>query len=205
MIKLLFSIICTVLMFDVCFAQSLIIPAKEKYIIKDTAKVLILDSLVLNKKSSLIIPNQKDFTIQAKYIILEDKTSISAHDGENNGTNLKISGKFLEIGRSVIDVSGHTFLIGKDKFPNGNGGDLLITYHEGGLKPQVDEHKSKNYIEVLTRGASTSISPWNEINNIWYRINLGSGIGRSPAGLPNGKVYDATTGEDGKVDISPIN
>lgn len=204
MIKLLFSTVCTVLMFNFCFAQNLIIPAKGRYIIKDTTNTLILDSLVLKKKSSLVISNKKNFTIKANYIILEDKTSISAHDGKNNGTNLNISGNFLKIGKSVIDVSGLTYLTGEDKFPNGNGGELTLMYHEGGLHPQATKHKSKNYIEVLTKGASTNINPWNDINNIWYRINLGSGLGRSPSGLPNGKVYDATIGNDGKLKIIPV-
>ncbi|WP_026904926.1 hypothetical protein [Pedobacter glucosidilyticus] len=187
-------------------AQSLIIPAKGKHIIKDKAiNELRLDSLVLNKKSSLEIQGKKDFTIYANHIILADKTFITAHDGKNNGTNLKLSGKFIKIGKTVIDVSGRTYEVGNKTEANGNGGNLLIQYNQDGLIPQSDNNKEKNYIETLAKGASTSTNPYVDVQNLWYRVALGSGMGRSPMGLPQGKVYDASEGSQGNIEIKPLN
>lgn len=184
------------------YAQSLIIPAKGVHIIKDsTLKELILDSLVLNKKSSLIIKNSKDFVIKAKHIILEDKTSISAHDGKNNGTNLKINGKFVKIGKSVIDVSGLNYVFGDEKYSNGNGGNIEIYYEATGLKPQSENSKNKNYVEVLYNGAVSSVNPQSEIQNIWYRIGHSAGSGRALSGLPRGKIFDAGVGKNGSLNI----
>jgi hypothetical protein len=187
-------------------AQSLIIPAKGKHIIKDKSiKELRLDSLVLNKKSSLEIQGKKDFTIYANHIILADKTFITAHDDKNNGTNLILSGKFIKIGKTVVDVSGRTYEVGNKTEANGNGGKLTIMYDSDGLKPQHLDNKEKNYIETLAKGASTSTNPYVDVQNLWYRVALGSGIGRSPMGLPQGKVYDASEGKDGEVEIKPLN
>ncbi|MRX46385.1 hypothetical protein [Pedobacter puniceum] len=187
-------------------AQSLIIPAKGKHIIKDKSiKELRLDSLVLNKKSSLEIQGKKDFTIYANHIILADKTFITAHDDKNNGTNLILSGKFIKIGKTVVDVSGRTYEVGNKTEANGNGGKLTIVYDSDGLKPQHLDNKEKNYIETLAKGASTSTNPYVDVQNLWYRVALGSGIGRSPMGLPQGKVYDASEGKDGEVEIKPLN
>nr|WP_039453763.1 hypothetical protein [Pedobacter glucosidilyticus] len=187
-------------------SQSLIIPAKGKHIIKDKAiKELRLDSLVLNKKSSLEIQGKKDFTIYANHIILADKTFITAHDDKNNGTNLILSGKFIKIGKTVVDVSGRTYEVGNKTEANGNGGKLTIVYDSDGLKPQHLDNKEKNYIETLAKGASTSTNPYVDVQNLWYRVALGSGIGRSPMGLPQGKVYDASEGKDGEVEIKPLN
>jgi hypothetical protein len=187
-------------------AQSLIIPAKGKHIIKDKAvNELWLDSLVLNKKSSLEIQGKKDFTIYANHIILADKTFITAHDEKNNGTNLKLSGKFIKIGKTVIDVSGRTYEIGNKTEANGNGGKLMIEYQQDGLQPQSVNSKEKNYIETLANGASTSTNPYVDIQNLWYRVAIGSGIGRSPMGLPQGKVYDASEGKDGEIEIKLLN
>jgi hypothetical protein len=188
--------------FSSSIAQSLIIPAKGIHIIKDsTVKELILDSLVLNKKSSLIIKNSKDFVIKAKHIVLEDKTSISAHDGKNNGTNLKINGKFVKIGKSVIDVSGLNYVFGDEKYSNGNGGNVEIKYDPNGLKPQSEKTKEKNYVEVLYNGASSSVNPQTEIQNIWYRIGESSRSGRALSGLPRGKIFDAGVGKNGSLNI----
>lgn len=196
----------SILLLNSVNAQSLIIPAKGKHIIKDKSiKELRLDSLVLNKKSSLEIQGKKDFTIYANHIILADKTFITAHDDKNNGTNLILSGKFIKIGKTVVDVSGRTYEVGNKTEANGNGGKLTIVYNSDGLKPQHLDNKEKNYIETLAKGASTSTNPYVDVQNLWYRVALGSGIGRSPMGLPQGKVYDASEGKDGEVEIKLIN
>lgn len=196
----------SILLLNSVNAQSLIIPAKGKHIIKDKSiKELRLDSLVLNKKSSLEIQGKKDFTIYANHIILADKTFITAHDDKNNGTNLILSGKFIKIGKTVVDVSGRTYEVGNKTEANGNGGKLTIVYDSDGLKPQHLDNKEKNYIETLAKGASTSTNPYVDVQNLWYRVALGSGIGRSPMGLPQGKVYDASEGKDGEVEIKPLN
>ncbi|QEK51106.1 hypothetical protein FYC62_05015 [Pedobacter aquae] len=196
----------SILLLNSVNAQSLIIPAKGKHIIKDKSiKELRLDSLVLNKKSSLEIQGKKDFTIYANHIILADKTFITALDDKNNGTNLILSGKFIKIGKTVVDVSGRTYEVGNKTEANGNGGKLTIVYDSDGLKPQHLDNKEKNYIETLAKGASTSTNPYVDVQNLWYRVALGSGIGRSPMGLPQGKVYDASEGKDGEVEIKPLN
>ncbi len=185
------------------FAQSLVIKNKERHNLKlaDSSAVLNLDTLMLGKKSSLYINDKKSLTINAKNIFFGDKSAIVSHDGKNNGTNLIINGRFIDLGKAVIDVSGLDYRFGSAKFPNGNGGNVIIKYDEQGLMPTSSDTKSNNFLEILNRGASSNINPQVEISNIWYRIAIGSGIGRSPTGLPNGKIYDASVGKDGDIQI----
>lgn len=185
--------------------QTLHIGARKTHRIsdQDSTGVLKLDTLIMDRRAHLVLENKKSFSIEAISIFVDEKAVISAHDSRNNGTDLTLSGKFVELGSLALNVAGREFDQGANrKAGNGNGGDVLIRYAPEGIRPQLENHRDQHYIGVLNRGAGRARTPQVEIANVWTQIRMGAGTGR-PGGRA-GKVYDASEGKDGKTELKRL-
>ncbi len=202
---ILILLLCvSMLMIDEVSAQTIHVKAKKSYQLrqKDSVSVLNIDSLILDKKALLFVNDAKELTINAKYILIDDRAVIKGRDGKNNGTNLTIKGNFVKLGQLAVDLSGDLFEQGIRKYKNGDGGNLVIEYAKQGIKPQTENYKDDNFIAVLNSGAGKNVIPQVELFNVWTQIRNGAGYGR-PGG-PQGRVYDASVGKDGKFELKAV-
>lgn len=168
---------------------------------RDSTLTLIVDTLVMHDRAQLQFYGLKNVTLRIGYAEIGDRAYISGTDGKNNGSNLNMDVNLVKLGSLYVLAGGYDANNGTRTFPNGNGGNVRITYAASGLKPQMENKKAKAYLLVDTRAGGYRVNPQSDLRNIYSQMRMGS-IGRPLGALPQGQVYSGSPGKDGKSSIA---
>src|SRR5690606_21393278 len=180
--------------------DKLVLKKKEKKVFsdRDSSSVIHIDTLIMKDKSSLQFFGKKDVTIVANYAEIGDQVMIVGQAGQNNGSNFDIEANFQKLGSMYIIARGRDAMNGTKTFPNGNAGNITLTYDPSGVTPQTSDKKAKNYLLPDVTPGGLHVTPTAELNNIY------SMIARAPRGLrgvPQGQIYSGSPGKEGVVVI----
>ncbi len=188
---------------DTLHVEKLVIGRKKKevYSGRDSSLVLRIDTLIMNDRSQLLFHGKKDVKLDVGHAEIGDRAYIFGTDGKNNGTDFEIDMRFDKLGTLYVLAGGQDARNnGSRTFPNGNGGDVILTYHPEGIVPQTQDKKGAHYLRIDTRAGGYRGNPQNELSNIYSLINMGA-RGRPLSNLGQGQVYSGSPGRDGKSTV----
>lgn len=167
----------------------------------DSTQHVVIDTLIMHDKASLQFFGKKHVTLEVKHAIIPKKAYISATDGKNNGSNMDIIIRFDELGSLFVLAGGRDANNGSRTFPNGNGGEVTLSYLSDGVEPQTADEKTEGYLEVDTKAGGYSVNSRSDLYNIYSRIGRGS---RPLGQLPQGQIYSGSPGIDGSSEIKEL-
>ncbi len=167
---------------------------------RDSSLTLVIDTLIMNDRAQLQFFGLKKVTLRVGYAQIGDRAYISGTDGKNNGSNMQIDANFTTLGSLFVLVGGWDANNGTKTFPNGNGGNVSLTYAASGIKPQTTDKKAKGYLLIDTKAGGYRVNPQSDLRNIYSQIRMGS-VGRPLGALPQGQVYSGSPGMDGKSSV----
>lgn len=171
---------------------------KEIFSGKDSALVLRIDTLIMKDRAQLIFVGKKDVKLDIGHARMAERAYIFGTDGRNNGTNFDIRVRFDELGALYVLAAGRDAANnGSKTYPNGNGGNVTLTYDPEGIVPQEDDKDQGQYIHLDTRAGGYRVNAQTDIANIYSQINRGV-PGRPLSNLSQGMVYSGTPGKDGQ-------
>lgn len=174
---------------------------KEVYSGRDSSLVLHIDTLIMRDRSQLIFYGKKDVTLVVGYAEIGDRAYLFGTDGKNNGSNIDMTIRFGQLGSLYVLAGGHDANNnGSRTHPNGNGGNVVVSYHPDGIVPQRDDKKQPAYLHIDTRAGGYRVNPQNDLRNIYSMINMGS-PGRPLGNVSQGTVYSGSPGVDGKSTV----
>lgn len=170
---------------------------------RDSTVTIVIDTLIMNDRSSLRFFNKKDVNLVIRYAVIGKDCVIGGDDGKNNGTNIILSANFVQLKKLSIDVSGLDAKMSNRNFDNGNGGKVVLNYLTGGVKPQLSDSRSEGYIEISNHAGGYRTNAQSDLYTVYSRLQ--SGVpGRPLSQLPNGRVYSGGIGRDGKSDVIEV-
>ena len=180
--------------------DKLVLKKKEKKMFsdRDSSSVVYIDTLIMKDKSSLQFFGKKDVKLVVKHSEIDNQTMIMGQGGQNNGSNFDIAVNFQKLGSLYIIARGQDAMNGTKTFPNGDAGNVTLTYDSAGIVPQSTDRKAKNYVLTDVTPGGLHVTPSAELNNIYGMI------ARAPQGLrglPQGQIYSGSPGKEGKVVI----
>ncbi len=180
--------------------DKLVLKKKEKKMFsdRDSSSVVYIDTLIMKDKSSLQFFGKKDVKLVVKHAEIDNQTMIMGQGGQNNGSNFDIAVNFQKLGSLYIIARGQDAMNGTKTFPNGDAGNVTLTYDSAGIVPQSTDRKAKNYVLTDVTPGGLHVTPSAELNNIYGMI------ARAPQGLrglPQGQIYSGSPGKEGKVVI----
>jgi len=180
--------------------DKLVLKKKEKKMFsdRDSSSVVYIDTLIMKDKSSLQLFGKKDVKLVVKHSEIDNQTMIMGQGGQNNGSNFDIAVNFQKLGSLYIIARGQDAMNGTKTFPNGDAGNVTLTYDSAGIVPQSTDRKAKNYVLTDVTPGGLHVTPSAELNNIYGMI------ARAPQGLrglPQGQIYSGSPGKEGKVVI----
>ncbi len=180
--------------------DKLVLKKKEKKVFsdRDSSNVIHIDTLIMKDKSSLQFFGKKEVTIRVNYAEIGDQVMIVGQAGQNNGSNFDIKANFQKLGSLYIIARGRDAMNGTKTFPNGDAGNITLTYDPKGVTPQTSDKKAKNYLLADVTPGGLHVTPTAELSNIY------SMIARAPQGLrglPQGQIYSGSPGKEGVVVI----
>src|SRR5690606_31450159 len=172
---------------------------------RDSSMVIRIDTLVMEDRSQLVFYGKKDVTLDVGHAEIENRAYLFGTDGKNNGTDFDIQIRFEKLGALYVLAGGQDAKNnGSRTFPNGDGGDVTLTYDSGGIVPQTEDKKSPHYLRVDTQSGGYLVNPQSELSKIYRLINM-CVLGRPLGNLSQGQVYSGTPGRDGKSVIKAKN
>ena len=182
--------------------NKLVLNKKEKKVFSDRSKdsttILYIDTLIMKDKSSLQFYASKDVKLVVGYAELGDRTFISGLAGKNNASNFDIDINLHKLGSLYIIARGQDANNGMKTDPNGDGGNINLTYNKDGVTPQSTDKKSKNYLHTDASPGGLRVVASSDLRNIYDQIkNSAPGL----RGLPQGQIYSGSPGKEGKVNI----
>ncbi len=170
---------------------------KEVFSGRDSSLIVYIDTLVMKNKSQLVFFGKKDVELHVRHATIEKRGYIYGTDGKNNGTDFNIDIGFEKLGALYVLAGGQDANNnGSRTHPNGNGGDVTLTY--AGVVPQTEDKKAARYLHIDTRAGGYRTNPQSELRNIYSMINQGT-AGRPLGSLSQGMVYSGSPGEDGET------
>lgn len=178
----------------------LVIDKRKTHVIRqrDSSANLLIDTLVMEDKSTLEFYAAKKASLTVNHAILGKQCIITGNDTKNNGTVFDLKIKFDKLESLFIVSRGFDYQT-RPAFGNGDGGNITLKYASSGLQPQFDDRKKPAYVSIVNPGGGKAVTPQNDLYIIRSRIAMGAGnIGRPLTNLPQGRVYDGTPGDDGK-------
>jgi len=180
--------------------DKLVLKKKEKKMFsdRDSSSVVYIDTLIMKDKSSLQFFGKKDVKLVVKHAEIDNQAMIMGQGGQNNGSNFDIAVNFQKLGSLYIIARGQDAMNGTKTFPNGDAGNVTLTYDSAGIVPQSTNRKAKNYVLTDVTPGGLHVTPSAELNNIYGMI------ARAPQGLrglPQGQIYSGSPGKEGKVVI----
>jgi|SRR5690606_13817359 len=180
--------------------DKLVLKKKEKKMFsdRDSSSVVYIDTLIMKDKSSLQFFGKKDVKLVVKHAEIDNQAMIMGQGGQNNGSNFDIAVNFQKLGSLYIIARGQDAMNGTKTFPNGDAGNVTLTYDSAGIVPQSTDRKAKNYVLTDVTPGGLHVTPSAELNNIYGMI------ARAPQGLrglPQGQIYSGSPGKEGKVVI----
>lgn len=181
--------------------DKLVLNKKEKKVFseRDSSAVVYIDTLIMKDKSSLQFFGKKDVKLIVKHAEIGNKALISGQAGQNNASDFDITINFQKLGSLFVVARGIDAFNGTRTFPNGNAGNVNITYNREGISPQTTNKKGKYYLFVDVTPGGLRVTPTSEVANIYSRIATSAPGLR---GLPQGQIYSGSPGLEGKVKIT---
>jgi len=171
---------------------------KHSFQSKDSTLTVYIDTLIMKDKSTLQFFNKKDVNLVVKHAFIHKDAAIYGQGMKNNGTNFNIDIDFNELGSLYILAQGQDANNGSKTFPNGDGGNVTLTYSNSGITPQTTNKKEKHYLQINNTEGGLHVTPTSEIRNIYSRIALSAPGLR---GLPQGQIYSGSPGKKGETVI----
>lgn len=170
---------------------------------KDSTGFVVIDTLIMKDNSGINLYNKKSFKIVIRQAFIGKNCEIYGNNGKNTGTNLELAMNCKQLGSLLINVGGLDAKIGNKNYPNGDGGNVTLSYLETGLMPQIADKKLPHYIQIINKGGGFLTNAQPDLASVLSRIN-GSSPGRPLGQLPNGRVYSGNNGRDGKTEIKKV-
>lgn len=168
---------------------------------RDSNIILSIDTLIMKDKSKLVFYGKKNVQLQVRNAEIGKNAYIFGTDGKNNGSDMAIDINFNELGSLTVSAAGLDAHNGIKTFPNGNAGNVTLSYLNAGIIPQQNNKKEPNYLFIDTKAGGYSVNAQSDIRNIMSRI----GRGTRPLGqLPQGQIYSGSPGKDGKSEVHAI-
>lgn len=167
----------------------------------DSTQHIVIDTLIMHDRASLQFYGKKHVTLEVKHAIIPKKAYISATDGKNNGSDMDITIRFDELGSLFVLAGGRDANNGSRTYPNGNGGEVLLSYLSDGVVPQTADEDAEAYVEIDTKAGGYSVNARSDLYNIYSRIGRGS---RPLGQLPQGQVYSGSPGIDGSSEVKEL-
>ena len=182
--------------------DKIVLKKKKKKVFsdRDSSSIVYIDTLIMRDKSSLQFFGKKDVKLVIGYAEIDNQAVIMGQGGQNNGSNFDIDVNFQKLGSLYIIARGQDAMNGTKTFPNGDAGNITLTYSSSGIAPQRTDKKAKNYLVADVAPGGLHVTPSAELNNIYGMI------ARAPQGLrglPQGQIYSGSPGKEGKVSIQP--
>jgi len=169
---------------------------------RDSLMVIRIDTLIMADRSQLVFYGKKEVKLEIGHAEINKRAYIFGTDGKNNGTDFDIHVQFDKLGALYVLAGGQDASNnGSRTFPNGDGGDVTLTYDSCGIVPQTTDKASDHYLQIHTGAGGHRVNPQSELRNIYSLINMGS-PGRPLGSLSQGQVYSGTPGREGKSTIN---
>jgi hypothetical protein len=180
--------------------DKLVLNKKEKKVFseRDSSAVIYIDTLIMKDNSSLQFFGKKDVKLMVKHAEIGNKALISGQAGQNNASDFDITINFQKLGSLYVVARGIDAFNGTKTFPNGDAGNVNISYDNEGISPQTANKKDKNYLFVDVTPGGLHVTPSSEVANIYSRIATSAPGLR---GLPQGQIYSGSPGKEGKITI----
>lgn len=167
---------------------------------RDSSIRLVIDTLIMEDKSSLRFNGKKDVDIEVQHAFIGENAYISGVGSQNNASNFTIDIGFEKLGSLSILARGIDATNGTKTFPNGDGGNVTLTYNPAMIVPQTQDKKDQHYLQVDVNPGGLHVTPSSEVGLLYSRIAQAP---RGLRGLPQGQVYSGSAGQEGKVEIKP--
>lgn len=186
---------------EVIHLDKLILNKKQKKAFqgRDSTLTLAIDTLIMKDKSVLQFFGKKEVNLIVKQAYLGKDVVFYGQGLKNNGTNFNIDIDFEALSSLYIFAGGQNAMNGAKTFPNGDGGNVILTYSSKGFEPQTTNKKEKHYIRIENTEGGLNIVPTSDVANIYSRIAI-SGPGLR--GLPQGQIYSGSPGKKGTITIN---
>ncbi len=171
---------------------------KKIFTTRDSTSMIYIDTLIMNDKSSLQFFGKNDVQLRVKHAEIGDQVVFSGQGGQNNASNFDIQINFQQLGSLYVIARGQDAMNGTKTFPNGNAGNVTLTYDTLGIVPQLEDKKAANYLKVDVTPGGLHVTPSSDLRNIYGMI------ARAPQGLrglPQGQIYSGSPGKEGSVVI----
>lgn len=165
---------------------------------RDSSSTIYIDTLIMKDKSSLQFFGKKDVKLVVKHAEIGNNVVISGQSSKNNASNFDLDFNFKKLGSLYVIARGMDANNGTRTNPNGDAGDVTLTYNANGIEPQTTNKKDKFYLSIDVNPGGLRVTPTTELTNIYAQI------ARSPSGLrgvPQGQIYSGSPGREGKVII----
>ncbi len=169
---------------------------------RDSILTLTIDTLIMKDKSTLQFFGKKEVNLIVKQAYLGKDVAFYGQGIKNNGTNFNIDIDFDALSSLYIFATGQNAMNGSKTFPNGDGGNVTLTYTSEGFEPQTTNKKEKHYIRIENTEGGLNVVPTSDVTNIYSRIAI-SGPGLR--GLPQGQIYSGSPGKKGTITITKKN
>src|SRR5690606_30620028 len=119
--------------------DKLVLKKKEKKVFsdRDSSSVIHIDTLIMKDKSSLQFFGKKEVQIVVNYAEIGNQAMIVGQAGQNNGSNFDIEANFQQLGSLYIIARGRDAMNGTKTFPNGDAGNITLTYDPKGVTLQT--------------------------------------------------------------------
>lgn len=186
---------------EVIHLDKLILNKKQKKAFqgRDSTLTLAIDTLIMKDKSVLQFFGKKEVNLIVKQAYLGKDVAFYGQGIKNNGTNFNIDIDFDALSSLYIFAGGQNAMNGSKTFPNGDGGNVLLTYSSKGFDPQMTNKKDKHYIRIENTEGGLNVVPTSDVANIYSRIAI-SGPGLR--GLPQGQIYSGSPGKKGTITVN---
>lgn len=164
----------------------------------DSSMILKIDTLIMKDRSKLEFYAKKDVKIEVGYAEIGKNVVITGQDSKNNATNIDLDINLNKLGSLFIIARGIDAFNGTKTHPNGNGGNVNLTYDPNGLTPQSTDKKANHYVFIDVQPGGLRVNPHSEISQIYSRIAMSQPGLR---GMPQGQIYSGSPGKEGKAEI----
>lgn len=165
---------------------------------RDSVLTVYIDTLIMKDKSTLQFFGKKEVKLIINYADIGKQAAIYGQGLKNNGTVFSIDVDFEKLNSLYIFARGQDAFNGTKTFPNGDGGQVILTYNSKGIIPQTINKKDKHYIHIDVTEGGLHVTPSTELHNIYSRIaSSPSGL----RGLPQGQIYSGSPGKKGSIVI----
>lgn len=172
---------------------------KEVFSGRDSSSIIHIDTLIMKDRSSLQFFGKKDVKLHIKYAEIGKRVFISGVAGKNNASNFDIDINFQKLGSLYIIAKGQDATNGFRTHPNGDAGNINLTYDSNGIIPQTTDKKAKKYLHTDVTPGGLRVVAASDLRNIYDQIRTSAPGLR---GVPQGQIYSGSPGREGKVTIS---